>query len=186
MADLIADLFVSVDGYAAGKNVGPFYGYSGPDLDSWVAEQLDQPQQVLMGRVTYEAMAAISSSAADKVGKGMNDIPKVVFSNTLEEPLAWENTRLLRGDLAQAIGTLKQQADTPIRSIGSITLVNGLMHLGLVDRLRLMVFPLTLGPDGQEPAYAGLPRAGLELVDSKVLDARIVLLDYRPATAARQ
>jgi dihydrofolate reductase len=186
MADLVADLFVTVDGYTAGKDVGPFFGYSGPDLDSWVCEALDQPQQVLMGRVTYEAMAAISSSATDTVSERMNDLPKVVFSNTLDEPLAWKNTRLLRGDLADAIRTLKQQSGTPLRSIGSITLVNNLMQLGLVDQLRLMVFPLTLGADGQDPAYAGLPRAGLELIESKILDSRLVLLNYRPTTAARQ
>jgi len=125
-----------------------------------VCEALDQPQQVLMSGVTYEAMAAISSSATDKVSQQMNDLPKVVFSNTLDEPLAWKNTRLLRGDLADAIGRLKQQSGTALRAIGSITLVTGLMNLGLVDQLRLMVFPLTLGADGHDHAYVGLPRVG--------------------------
>ena len=145
-----------------------------------MCEALDQPQQVLMSGVTYEAMAAISSSATDKVSQQMNDLPKVVFSNTLDEPLAWKNTRLLRGDLADAIGRLKQQSGTALRAIGSITLVTGLMNLGLVDQLRLMVFPLTLGADGHDPAYVGLPRVGLELIESKILESRPVMLNGPP------
>jgi len=54
------------------------------------------------------------------------------------------------------------------------------MHLGLVDRLRLMVFPLILGSAGREPIYDGYPQAGLELIDTKVLDSRLILLEYRP------
>ena len=186
MADLVADLLVTVDGYASGKDVGPFFGYSGSDPDIWVCQALAQPHRVLMGRVTYEAMAAISSAATDKVSERMNDLPKVVFSNTLEEPLAWKNTRLLRGDLADTIRRLKQQSGTPLRSIGSVTLVNGLMKLGSVDQLRLSAFPLTLGADGQDPAYAGLPPANLELIESKIPDSRLVMLNYRTRTTARQ
>jgi riboflavin biosynthesis pyrimidine reductase len=58
-----------------------------------------------------------------------------------------------------------------------------MMRLGLVDRLRIMMFPLTLGADGREPIYAGYPRAGFELISSQVLDSRLVLLEYRPAAA---
>lgn len=187
MADLIADLFLSADGYASAQDAGPFFGYSGPDLDNWVRAELDRPQVVVMGRVTYEALAAISSSATDHISERMSDLPKTVYSNTLEEPLAWKNTSLLRGDLDGAIRTLKQQSGTPLRTIGSITLVHGLMTLGLVDQLRLMIFPLILGAAGREPAYAGFPQARLELTETKILDSRLVMLSYRPghATASR-
>jgi dihydrofolate reductase len=171
MAELIADLFLSADGYAAGKDVGAFFGLPGPDLDEWVRVESERPQVMVMGRVTYELMAAMPSSAS------MNDLPKAVYSNTLQEPLAWQNTTLLRGDLADAFRTLKQ-SDTPLRTIGSLKLVHGLMALGLVDQLRLMIFPLTLGADGHEPT--DFPRAGLELIETKVLDSRLVLLNYRP------
>ena len=63
MAELIADLFVSLDGFAAGVDTGPFFGYSGPELESWVNDAVGQPQLIVMGRVTYEALAAISSAA---------------------------------------------------------------------------------------------------------------------------
>jgi dihydrofolate reductase len=180
MTELTADLFVSLDGFAAGVDVGPFFGYSGPELESWVRNELDQPQLVVMGRVTYEAMAQISSSATDEVSTRMTELPKAVVSNTLTEPLAWHNTRVVRGDLAEVIQTLKRESGDPIRSIGSISLVKSMIGLGLVDRLRIMIFPLTLGDAGREPSYAGYPRAGLELVKTKVLDSRLVLLEYRP------
>ncbi|MGI5155528.1 dihydrofolate reductase family protein [Microbispora sp. CA-102843] len=181
MADLTADLFVSLDGFAAGVDVGAFFDYPGPDLDAWIREATDEPQLMLMGRVTYEALAAISSAATDEASTRMNDLPKAVFSNTLREPLVWKNTRLVRGDLAEQVRALKQESDVPLRSIGSLSLVRSLMELGLVDRLRLMVFPLTLGGDGREPAYAGYPRTGLELAATRVLDSCLVLLEYRPA-----
>ncbi len=181
MADLTADLFVSLDGFAGAVNAGPYFDYGGPDLDVWVQHELAQPQVVLMGRVTYQAMAAISAPAGDEVNTGMTALPKAVVSNTLTEPLAWQNTRLLRGDPATGVRALKEESEVPLRSIGSLTLVRTLVALGLVDRLRLMVFPLTLGADGREPAYAGYPRAGFELTASTVLDSRLLLLEYRPA-----
>jgi dihydrofolate reductase len=180
--ELTADLFSTLDGFAAGENVGAFYGYSGPDLDQWVREAQDQPQVIVMGRVTYEALAQISAAATDPVSTRMNELPKVVFSNTLQEPLAWANTRLIRGDLAEGIQALKKESAVPLRTIGSLSLVRSMLRLGLVDRLRITVFPLTLGPDGREPIYAGYPRASLELTGTRVLDGRIVMLDYRPAS----
>jgi dihydrofolate reductase len=182
MSELIADLFVSMDGFAGGENAGPFFGYGGPELSGWVNAAVSEPQLLLMGRVTYEVLAAMSS-ATDEPSVRMNEQQKVVFSNTLSEPLSWANTRLVRGELGSAIGALKRDCAVPIRTIGSVALVKGMMQLGLVDRLRIMMFPLTLGADGREPIYAGFPRAGFGLVRSQVLDSRLVLLEYRPAPA---
>lgn len=181
MAELIADLFVSLDGFAAGIDAGPFFGYSGPELGRWVSDALGQPQLVVMGRITYQALAAISSPATDEVGMRMSELDKAVVSNTLAEPLAWANTRLIRGELGQAIGDLKRQSAVPLRSIGSLTLVRDMLRLGLVDRLRVAIFPLILGDAGREPAFAGHQRAGLELAGTTVLDSRVVLLEYRSA-----
>jgi dihydrofolate reductase len=183
MAELTADIFVSLDGFGRGENVGPFFGYPGPEFNAWVDGAVSEPQLLLMGRVTYEVMSAISSPATDDASIRMNKQAKAVFSNTIAEPLIWPNTRLLGGDLGAAIGALKQSSAVPIRTIGSMALVNGMMQLGLVDRLRILIFPLTLGADGSEPVYAGYPRADFELVRSEVLDSRLVLLEYRPAAA---
>ena len=102
----------------------------------------------------------------------------------LQEPLAWRNTRLIKGALADEIKALKQQEGDPLRSIGSVGLVKNLMKLGLVDRLRLMVFPLILGHAGKEPIFADYSRVSLELINTKVLDSRLILLEYRPAARA--
>jgi dihydrofolate reductase len=179
MRDLTADLFISLDGFASGVNQPPFFGYFGPELGKWVRDHLNQPQTIIMGRVTYQALAG-SASSNDETSLRMSSLPKLVFSGTLEEPLAWKNTRVVNGDLAEKIAALKKESGDPLRSFGSVTLVRHMMQLGLVDRLRLMVFPLTLGDAGREPISAGYPQTGLDLIQTKVLDSRIVLLEYRP------
>jgi dihydrofolate reductase len=111
----------------------------------------------------------------------MSSLPKLVFSSTFKEPLAWKNTRLLKSAVADEIRALKKQRGDPLRSIGTVRLVKSMMQLGLVDRLRLMVFPLILGSAGREPVFAGYPQGSLELIDTKVMDSRLILLEYRPA-----
>jgi dihydrofolate reductase len=180
MRELTADLFISLDGFASGVDQPAYFGYFGQDLASWVLEHLEQPQVMVMGRVTYDALAGFSASAADEVSIRMSDLPKLVFSSTLEEPLAWKNTRLLRRNVGDEITALKQQPGDPLRSIGSISLVKSMMQMGLVDRLRLMVFPLILGSAGREPIYAGCPQSRLELAQTRVLDSRLIVLEYRP------
>jgi dihydrofolate reductase len=179
VVELTADLFVSADGYALGENSGPYFGYGGPELDRWVQAQLSQPHLDVMGRVTYEALAAVSAGS-DPDSKRMTAQPKAVVSSTLREPLNWANSRLISGDAGPAIASLKRESDVPLRTVGSLTLVRSLFGLGLVDRLRLAVFPLVLGPDGREPAFGGYQRMGLHLAASTVLDGRIVLLEYQP------
>jgi dihydrofolate reductase len=179
MRELTADLFISLDGFASGLNEPPFFGYFGDDLNAWIREHLDEPQCLVMGRITFEALARFSASGTDETSLRMTSLPKLVFSATLEEPLVWKNSYLVRTAAEEKIKALKQQSGEPLRSIGSISLVKSLMKAGLVDRLRLMVFPLILGSAGREPIYAGYERMGLELVDTKVLDSRLVLLEYR-------
>ncbi len=177
MRELTADLFISLDGFASGVDQAAYFGCFGPDLGSWVRDHLDQPQLIIMGRVTYVALARVSARDTDE---GMSGLPKLVFSSTLTEPLAWKNTRLLKGAVADEIRALKQQSGDPLRSIGSISLVRSMMQLGLIDRLRLMVFPLILGSAGREPIYAGYPQTDLTLIATKVLDSRLIILEYRP------
>jgi dihydrofolate reductase len=100
-----------------------------------------------MGRVNFDLMAGKSAIADDPMSKRMTDLPKVVVSSRLREPLAWGNTRVLR---LEQFAAFKQESDARIRSIGSLRLVRSLLTLGLVDRLRLAIFPLTVGPDGRE------------------------------------
>jgi hypothetical protein len=87
MSELTADLFVSLDGYASAVDVGPYFGYGGPELDTWIHSELDKPQLILLGRLTYEAFAAISSKGSDRGSRRLTESPKAVVSSTLSEPL---------------------------------------------------------------------------------------------------
>ena len=180
MRELIADLFISLDGFAAGVNQPAYFGYFGQELGGWVRDHLAEPQAMLMGRVTYETLTRFSASATDDLSRRMAELPKIIFSSTLQEPLVWKNTRVLRGDAAEEIKALKQQPGGPLRTIGSISLVKSLMQQGLVDRLRLMVFPLILGSAGREPIFANYLHTRLDLAQTRVLDSRLVLMEYRP------
>lgn len=181
MRTLTTDLFVTLDGFALGEGAPAYFGYFGPDLERWIHEELAKPQMLLFGRVTYQAFAGMMQAATDEASRRMNALPKAVVSSTLQEPLAWNDTRLLR---ASEIPAFKKEPGDPLRTMGSVTLVKSLLKAGLVDRFRLIVFPLILGETGREPIFASLPDIGLELVDTRVLDGRLVLLDYRPGTKA--
>jgi len=185
MRALTADFFISLDGFASGIDQPPYFGFFGPDLADWVRRHLAQPQVILMGRVTYQALAQFSATADDEVSLRMSELPKLVASSTLKEPLPWKNTRLLTGDAADGIALLKCQPGDPLRSIGSLSLIKNLFQRGLVDRLRLMVFPLILGAAGREPVFEAYPLAHLELVETKILDSRLLLLEYRPTLHQR-
>jgi len=180
MRELTADLFLSLDGFAAARGYGAYFGYDGPELDTWVRHNFDPGYEILMGRVTYRALAA-HSSGEDEVSRLMRAAPKAVISNTLREPLTWANTRLLDGAADSAIASMKREAGPPIRTIGSLDLVRSLLRQDLVDRLRILVFPLILADAGLEPFYETLPTTRLELLDTTVLDGRLLLHEYRPA-----
>jgi dihydrofolate reductase len=174
---LTADLFITLDGFALGERSPAYFGYGGPDLERWIQAELCEPQTLLFGRVTYSVLSGMSRGTDEAVQK-MNALPKVVVSDTLREPLEWENTRLVK---SQDLQSLKQESGAPIRSMGSISLVKSLLERGLIDRLRLLVFPLILGETGREPIFPGLPDLHLERLKTSVLDGRLVLLEYGPA-----
>jgi dihydrofolate reductase len=180
---MLADLFISLDGFAAGEDVGPYFELGGPELDAFIEGQLALPQQVVLGRRTYEALSAISMRSDDPGSRRLATIPKLVVSNTLHEPLAWPNTRLVSGDGLEALAALEREAAVPMRTMGSISLVHSLIRGGLVDRLRLTFFPIVLGARGREPVFAGMGEQRLVLDRTRVLDRRILCLTYRTPPA---
>ncbi len=184
MRELTADMFVSLDGFAAGADgtQGCFGPYFGPDLHSYVERVLDEPQLLIIGRQTYDVLSRFWPSAKGESAARMNSLPKLVFSKTLvKKPLLWNNARLAKGNLADEIRALKREPGDPLRTIGSISLVKQLREVALVDRIRLAVFPLVLGSSGREPMFDGYNETRLRLVASTVLDGAVVLLEYRPA-----
>lgn len=176
---LIVDIFVSADGWAGSDGLPGYFGYLGPELKEWIDAESAAPQLVIMGRRTYEALASLPEQAKDESWEQLSGLDKVVFSRTLTNT-AWPNTRLCSADLAGEIGRLKAESDVPLRTMGSMSLARQLVDARLVDRLRLMTFPLFAGDAGREAAFAGIASADLELTDHRVLDGRILLVEYRP------
>jgi dihydrofolate reductase len=179
MSELIADLFISLDGFAYGEDFGPYFGYGGPDLDRWIDDHLTKPQEIVLGRRTYEVLAPIAAAANDPMQRRLTETPKLVVSSTLEEPLDWDNTRLLRGDATETLARARRESTVPLRVIGSISVVKSLIHAGILDRLRLTVFPLMVGLRGGDPLFTDLPTRHLTLESTEVLDGRLVSVEYR-------
>lgn len=179
MRELRVDMFSTVDGFSGpGPKPLPFWGYGAPDLDAWINAQLDEDHAMLMGANTYRRMAEVVAAGHEPHPR-MAELPKIVFSSTITEPLSWVNSTVVSEGIEIAVPALKAMDDVPMRTIGSPSLVRGLFRLGLVDRLRIVVFPMVHGLAGEEPAFAELPTTDLALVNSMVLDERLVLLDYR-------
>ena len=170
MRELTADLFSTLDGLARGTDSPAFFGFDGPDLQAWIAAEMANPQVLVMGRRTYEALRDISRETGDH---GMDPMPKAVATRTLTGDLDWNATAVAD------VRALKESDGDPLRTIGSVSLVRSLLAGGLVDRLRLVVFPLILGATGVEPIFAGLPDLTLDLLHSEVLDGRLLAVTYR-------
>jgi dihydrofolate reductase len=110
----------------------------------------------------------------------MNGYPKYVVSTTLEEPLGWNNSTLIKGDAAEGVSRLKELPGKDILVFGSGKLVNTLMEHDLIDEYRLMIFPVVLG-SGERLFGEGTEETALELVGNDCFETGVVVLTYRPA-----
>jgi dihydrofolate reductase len=144
----------------------------------WILDSVWAAGAHLMGRVTYEEMAAFWPTSTSEYARPMNEIPKVVFSKTLQHA-DWPETRIARGDLAEEIGRLKREAGNDLIAYGGATFDQALSRLGLVDEYRLMIQPAALG--------AGLPLFNdlaaplhLELVEATTYATDLAIHVYRP------
>jgi dihydrofolate reductase len=173
------DLFVSADGWAGSDGLPGYFGYFGPDLAQWITAEGTEPQRVILGRRTYEALAAVPEEARDEGWTRMSRLDKVVFSRTLTQA-SWPNTRICGDDVVEEVRRMKATGDVPLRTMGSLSVARQLLDSGLVDRIRLMIFPLFAGPSGREAAFDGIGSADLDLVDHRSLDGRVLLVEYRP------
>ena len=104
----------------------------------------------------------------------------MVFSASLEEPLTWANTTLVRGDAVQAVRAMKEDGSGILSTLGSVSLSRSLLRAGLVDRFRVVMFPVITGATGAERIYDGYPDVALDMIDHRTFDGRIQLVEYRP------
>jgi dihydrofolate reductase len=179
MQNLMVDFIISLDGYGAAEGWPGFWGMEGPEYLGWLDEQ--EEHTALMGATTYRLMSGFAEQMPDEAGMaGLTAQPKVVFSSTLEAPLSWANTELFRGDAVDTVRTMKQEATRPLRTLGSVALSRSLLRAGLVDRYRVVVFPVITGATGRDRIFDGYPDVALELVDHRTFDGRLQLLEYVP------
>jgi dihydrofolate reductase len=188
MPELIVDFITSLDGYASAEGWPGWWGLQGPEYLAWLDERPERNHTLLMGANTYRLMygfaSASEASDSDKTSEDaamaeLSRLPKVVFSSTLEAPLSWANTQLIREDAVGAVAAMKRNG-TSMSTIGSLTLCRSLLKAGLVDRFRVVVFPVITGSTGRERIYDGYPDVALDMVASRTFDNRIQLLEYVP------
>ena len=189
MRQLLVDFITSLDGFASADGWPGWWGLQGPEYLAWLEEQPEVTY--LMGAKTYRLMSGFAAGAlpegadeftSDEEGSvdALTQATKVVFSSTLEEPLAWANTTLVRGDAVEAVAELKKGDGGLMSTIGSLSLCRALLRAGLVDRFRVVMFPVITGVTGDERIYDGYPDVALEMIDHRTFDDSIQLVEYRP------
>jgi dihydrofolate reductase len=178
MPELLIDFITSLDGYGAADGWPGWWGLEGPEYLAWLGEDPEAGYTTLMGANTYRLMSGFA--AAGEPGTDvLAGLSKVVFSSTLTEPLSWPNTQLVTQDPVEAVQEMKDKG-TSMRTLGSLTLCRALLKAGLVDRFRVVVFPVITGSTGSDRIYDGYPDVSLDMVSSRTFDGRIQLLEYVP------
>jgi dihydrofolate reductase len=179
MPELLVDFITSLDGYGAADGWPGWWGLEGPEYLAWLDEQPEGNYTVLMGATTYRVMSGFAADGEPGTDS-LAAMSKVVFSTTLHEPLSWPNTKLVARDAVEAVREMKQGGSEPMRTMGSLRLCRSLLSAGLVDRFRVVVFPVITGRTGQERIYDGYPDVALDMIRSRTFDGRIQMLEYAP------
>jgi len=181
MRRLIVSEFISLDGVV--EDPRWTFQFPSDDRDQYKFDELAASDALLLGRVTYEGFAAAWPQMEEQTGEygaWMNGYPKHVVSTTLEEPLEWNNSTLVEGDVAEEVSRLKDQPGKDILVFGSGDLVNTLMRHDLIDEYRLMVFPVVVG-SGKRLFDEGGDTKFLKLVGTQTFDSGAIVLTYTPA-----
>lgn len=179
MPELVVDFITSLDGYGAADGWPGLWGLEGPEYLAWLEEQPEADHTVLMGANTYRTMSGLAAEGEPGTD-ALAGLSKVVFSSTLTEPLSWPNTRLVTGDAVEAVREMKDSGSRPMLTMGSLALCRSLLTAGLVDRFRVVVFPVITGSSGRERIYDGYPDVSLDMISTRTFDGRLQLLEYVP------
>jgi dihydrofolate reductase len=180
---IVSGLFISLDGVYESPDKWHF-PYFNDEMGAAVDEQMSASDTMLLGRVTYEEFAGYwpqQTSQDVDIADYMNNTPKVVVSNSLDK-VEWQNSTLIKGNVAEELTKLKQQPGKNIGMTGSGTLVRSLLRDGLLDELRLLVHPIVVG-SGKRLFEGGIGQTPLKLVDSKTFSTGVLYLTYQPAGA---
>ncbi|MCF3141138.1 dihydrofolate reductase family protein [Paenarthrobacter sp. AR 02] len=189
-ATLTVDLIISLDGYASAEGWPGWWGLESPEYLAWLEEEGKKEFTTLMGANTYRVMSGMSEQAAGQDSgfseqegaalTGLAAMRKVIFSSTLQEPLAWPNSELVSGDAVEAVRRMKESGTRKLMTLGSLSLSRSLLAAGLVDRYRLVIFPVITGRTGRERIYDGYPDVSLDMVGSRRFEGGLQMLEYVP------
>ncbi len=189
---IIVSEFVSLDGVVEdpggsekSKHGGWTWGYWNDEIGKFKLDEILATSALLLGRVTYQGFAAAWPSMKDENGFAdrMNNLPKHVVSTTLEK-LDWNNSRQIKGNIAEEILKMKQQPGQDILIFGSGELVRELMRHDLIDEYRLLVYPVVLG--GGKRLFGDEINKTVKLAETKPFSSGVVLLRYQRAENARK
>jgi dihydrofolate reductase len=196
MRKVVVNEFMSLDGVAqapggADEDTSGSFAHGGWHMrymedevaQKWVLGSIVEAGGFVLGRRTYEIFAAYWPSAPEEeqvIAEPLNGKPKYVASTTLTEPLEWQNSTLIEGDLAAAVAALKQESGGDLHVIGSTELVRTLIEHDLVDEFRLMIDPVMLGGGKRIFRDDGSLRP-LRLIDGQVTSTGAFLGTYAPA-----
>jgi dihydrofolate reductase len=180
MSTLMVDFIISLDGYGAAEGWPGYWGMEGPEYLAWLEQDNKDELVHLMGATTYGVMAGFASQSDAPESVALDAARKVVFSSTLTEPLAWANSELVSTDAIAVVRDMKENESRQLRTLGSVSLSRSLIAAGLVDRFRVVVFPVITGNTGRERIFDGYPDISLELIESRTFDGQIQLLEYIP------
>ena len=182
MRKIVAAPFVSLDGVVELSEQWTI-PYFTADMQQVIQQGMAAADTMLMGRRTYEQMAAYwpnLTATDDPFAEFLNTSPKLVVSTTLQS-VDWQNSTLITNDVIGEVARRKQQPGKDILIPGSATLVRYLLHEGLVDELRLLLFPIVFG-SGERLFDGWTVRLPLRLVESQTLDSGVLSLTYQPAS----
>jgi dihydrofolate reductase len=193
MRKLIVQTFLTLDGVmqapgGPGEDDDGGFAYGGWSVNYWddqmgqvMGEATSRPFAMVLGRRTYDIMAAYWPTAPEEEGaKVFNDATKYVASRSRPDLEAWSNSVLIEGDAADGLAALKREDGPELQVHGSANLIQTLLRHNLVDEFRLWVFPLVIG-SGKRLFADGTVPGGLRLVDSKVSSTGVVMGTWQPA-----
>jgi dihydrofolate reductase len=186
MGKIVVTEFVSLDGVMEDPGGAESFRHGGwtfeidrgDEGNKFKLDEALSSEVLLLGRVTYEGFADAWPSREGEFADKFNTMPKYVVSSTLEEP-EWNNSTVLKGDVAEEVAKLRQEQEGDIVVHGSAQLVQTLIEHDLVDELRLMVFPVVLG-SGKRLFGDTSDKKRLRLVDSKTVGDGVAILTYQP------
>jgi len=183
MRKIVAGLFISLDGVVEAPDRWRSRHFTSEMADA-LTVGVAEADAILLGRRLYQEFAAYWPQQGSEVTMAdfLNLTPKYVVSSTLDTPLEWANSRLVTGDLAEALTKLKEQAGKNIQVPGSPTLVRSLLREGLLDELSLWIFPVVVG-SGMRLFDGTTGHMELELVGSRTFSSGVLSATYRPVSA---